>query len=171
MVGTSVAIQKISEFIESLSSVPVVLDPILASSSGYSLLEEGATTMLSETLCPLATLATPNLLEAALLLDTSPATTSSEQNEQATELAQSLGCAVLLKGGHMEGIDAIDVLAEPGRTAISLATPRHDAAMRGTGCALSSLIAANLARGLCLEDACRGAKEEVSDLLRRASTP
>ncbi len=165
MLSTRECVQIITESLRELPSVPVVIDPVLASSSGRALLQTDALDALRDELCPLATVVTPNLAEAEILLGE-----KHEQAMQAERLAAQFGCAVLVKGGHGSGKFAIDVLAQPGHPAIALSTPRIEATMRGTGCALSSLIAAKLAHGHSVERACRVGKEEVSVMLQAKSS-
>lgn len=166
MLGSRACVQTIAEALASVPTIPVVLDPVLASSSGRALLEPGAIDLLRESLCPRATLVTPNLGEAALLLGTDRARTDEDCARQATELAHRLHAAVLLKGGHATGELATDLLAREDATTVALSSPRLAASMRGTGCALASLIAAALARGLGLEEACREGKSGVTALLQ-----
>lgn len=167
MLGTRACVEVVARALGRCPGVPIVLDPVLVSTSGRRLLEPGALQTLCGRLAPLATLVTPNLAEAALLLGTAAATNEEQRTAQALELANQLGSAILLKGGHAGSAFAIDLLAEVGRDVVALSSPRLDATMRGTGCALSSLIAAGLAHGLCLEDACKYGKQEVFALLQR----
>jgi hydroxymethylpyrimidine/phosphomethylpyrimidine kinase len=84
-----------------------------------------------------------------------------------SELVQDRGPqAILLKGGHGEGAQSIDLLLETGREPVELASPRLPVTMRGTGCALSTAIAVELAKGNSLEKSCRVAKDYVWTLLR-----
>ncbi|MGE0211164.1 MAG: bifunctional hydroxymethylpyrimidine kinase/phosphomethylpyrimidine kinase [Parvibaculaceae bacterium] len=149
----------------SVIDMPVVLDPVLASTSGRALLDDdGKATMLRH-LLPLTTLVTPNLPEAAMLTGTTPATSENEIARRAARL-QALGARhVLVKGGHSTGSDAVDLLFPPAGLPKRFPTPRKAHGMRGTGCVLSSAIAAHLARGHALPAACRLAKAYVSRLL------
>ena len=125
---------------------PVVLDPVMVATSGDRLLSAGAVAAVRDELLPLADLVTPNVAEAAVLLGTDPARGVQEAVEQAEELVRRSGTAVLLKGGHLGGgPDSVDVLVEPGRTTLT-SRPRVDtSATHGTGCTLSSAIAAHAA--------------------------
>ncbi len=167
MLGTKECVHTISKALKTIASTQAVLDPVLVSSSGRPLLEADATDALLHELCPLATVVTPNLAEAAQLLSSSLATSDAECAAQAHALSARLQTAVLLKGGHASGHEAVDLLAQVGRPLIALRTERISATMRGTGCALSSLIAAQLAHGSNLEDACRRSKDGVTALLRQ----
>lgn len=156
--------------IESLpADLPVVLDPVLTASAGGALLTAEAQAILREQLLPRVTLVTPNLPEIAALLGESLATDTHTAQTQAQRLL-STGCeAVLLKGGHASGVEAVDLLLASAGGALELCQPRVPANLRGTGCALASAIAAGLARGLALDVACRDAKEYVHAALQRRS--
>jgi hydroxymethylpyrimidine/phosphomethylpyrimidine kinase len=148
----------------------VVLDPVMVAKSGDRLLREEAVVALKERLLPLATLITPNLPEAAVLLQVEEAQDEAGMIESAARLREFGPQAVLLKGGHLnKGVESIDVLVDSGGP-LSLAAPRIATRnTHGTGCTLSSAIAALLARGLPLRDAARGAKAYVTAALRGAN--
>lgn len=140
---------------------PVVLDPVMVAASGDSLLTENAISTLKTTLLPRAMVLTPNLPEAARLLGCPVARTEAEMLDQARRLLAFGSGAVLIKGGHGEGAEAVDLLVTASTT-VRLAAPRIPSRnAHGTGCTLSSAIAAGLARGLTLEDATRAAKAYV----------
>jgi hydroxymethylpyrimidine/phosphomethylpyrimidine kinase len=147
---------------------PLVLDPVLESSSGGELLDSAGRTALRAALLPRTTLLTPNIPEAAALLGTRRARSEAELLQQAAALLALGPQAVLLKGGHGAGPEAVDLLLARDAEPRWLRAPRLDAARRGTGCALSSAIAAGLAAGLALAAACERAKEHVTRLLQRA---
>jgi hydroxymethylpyrimidine/phosphomethylpyrimidine kinase len=138
----------------------VVLDPVMAATSGERLLRADANRL--RLLLSRVRLVTPNLAEAAALLDVAPACDDGEMRAQAEKLlAQGVG-AVLIKGGHRSGPESVDFLVEGGRC-LRLAAPRMATKnTHGTGCTLSSAIAAGLAKGLSLEAAAERAKEYVS---------
>jgi len=141
--------------------VPVVLDPVLAASSGGALLDGNAIARLKGELMPVCTLVTPNLDELAVLGGASPASDLGQALRQGQVLLDA-GCrAVLVKGGHGTGVQATDALLRPGHAPRKFTAPRLAGAMRGTGCMLSSACAAGLAAGLTLERAVRDAKEYV----------
>jgi hydroxymethylpyrimidine/phosphomethylpyrimidine kinase len=149
----------------------VVLDPVMVASSGDGLLAPQACDALKRTLCPRALIITPNLAEAAALLEESPiAGTESEMRQQAERLLSLGSQAVLIKGGHASGAQSVDLLVQ--RTGCTrLAADRiagRDA--HGTGCTLSSAIAAGLAKGMGLVDAVRLAKDFVTAALAAADT-
>ncbi|MGH8294427.1 MAG: bifunctional hydroxymethylpyrimidine kinase/phosphomethylpyrimidine kinase [Steroidobacteraceae bacterium] len=139
----------------------IVLDPVLASSSGGVLLDEEGRQALKERLIPLATLLTPNVPEAAALLGEEAAAGEAALDLQAERLLGLGAVAVLLKGGHADEGDATDRLAMRNEPLRKLTAPRVRSARRGTGCALASAIAARLAGGRMLLEACQSAKEYV----------
>jgi hydroxymethylpyrimidine/phosphomethylpyrimidine kinase len=141
--------------------LPLVVDPVMVASSGDALLTEDAVAAISDELAPQAMLLTPNLAEAARLLQAGLATDEAAAVAQAKALNARLGCPVLLKGGHGSGPEAVDIFADGARLE-RLARPRlvtrHS---HGTGCVLSAAIAALLARGNGLQEAIAGAKAFV----------
>lgn len=154
--------------------VPIVVDPVMVATSGDLLLEEDAVSAVRDTLLPLATLVTPNLHEAAKLLQTDAALSVDEMKAQAHALLV-LGCkAVLLKGGHGGSAEAIDVLAMHDADGIAftvLSRPRV-ATMHthGTGCTLSAAVAAGLAEGKPLVQSVSDAKSFVWGALTSGAT-
>jgi hydroxymethylpyrimidine/phosphomethylpyrimidine kinase len=141
---------------------PLVVDPVMVATSGDMLLQPDAVEAVRAELLPLADVITPNLAEAARLLDRSPAVDEAEMVAQAQALLALGPKAVLLKGGHGEGSEAVDILAVHGRSPVRLALPRIATAnTHGTGCTLSAAIAAGLAQGESLTDAVNAAKRFV----------
>lgn len=130
------------------SRIPVVVDPVMIATAGDRLMREEAVAVYEELLLPEAALLTPNLDEAAVLLRAPSNPVREELPEAASRLAVRYGCPVLLKGGHLEG-DCRDVLAGPdGRILGEWTRPRvQDVSAHGTGCSLSSAIAARLSAG------------------------
>lgn len=139
----------------------VVLDPVMVATSGDRLIAEETVSVLVQELFPLATVITPNLDEAELLLGHTiggiPAL------EGAARELQALGAqGVLLKGGHLKGDEVVDLLLQGERAPLRLASPRIASKnVHGTGCTLSSAIAAQLALGHGLEDAVRLARAYI----------
>jgi len=132
--------------------VPVVLDPVMVAKSGDALLADEAVAALRERLIPLTTVLTPNLPEAARLLDVAPAQTTAEMERQGRDLLALGARHVLMKGGHAEGAVCTDLLAGP--EPLTLSTPRQQTRnTHGTGCSLSSAIAAGLSQGLSVPEA------------------
>ena len=148
---------------------PVVLDPVLAASSGGELLDAAGRAALRAELLPRTTLLTPNIPEAAALLDVRPALDESELLQQAQALLSLGPQAVLIKGGHGHGREAVDLLVQRGEPPRRYGAPRSPNSCRGTGCALASAIAAGLAAGLPLPESCLRARAYVLELLRTAA--
>ncbi|WP_417741083.1 bifunctional hydroxymethylpyrimidine kinase/phosphomethylpyrimidine kinase [Salipiger sp.] len=160
MLGSAALVDAIAR---ALPDRPVVLDPVLVSSSGRALLDEGGIAALLAHLVPRATLLTPNLPELdalAAALGCSPA--------QAIGRLQDSGCgAVLVKGGHdLTPQDATDRLYHRASPVAEFHAPRLDAALRGTGCQLASAIAGGLAQGLDMERAVSEAKRRLTARFR-----
>ncbi|SPP94250.1 bifunctional hydroxy-methylpyrimidine kinase and hydroxy-phosphomethylpyrimidine kinase [Bradyrhizobium vignae] len=162
MVAQAASIDAIAAALSRWAFRHVVLDPVMVATSGDRLLASEAVDALRTKLIPLATVITPNLPEAAALLDEPMAASEAEIESQGRRLL-SLGCrAVLVKGGHGEGAESIDYLVGADTT-IALAAPRLPTKnTHGTGCSLSSAIAAGLAKGEGLENAVRNAKAWIS---------
>jgi len=146
----------------------VVLDPVMVATSGDRLLATEAVDALRTKLIPLMSLITPNLPEAAVLLDEPVAVGEAAIESQGRRLL-AMGCqAVLIKGGHGEGPESIDCLVSPSGT-ITLSAPRIATKnTHGTGCSLSSAIAAGLAKGEDMEAAVRNAKTWISAAITAA---
>jgi len=147
----------------------VVLDPVMVATSGDRLISPEAIDVLKRVLIPRALVITPNLPEAAALLDCSMATSEEEMRAQAVRLVEQGARAVLIKGGHSEGEESVDLLQAPGsftRLATARIATRNT---HGTGCTLSSAIAAGLAKGLDLIAAVREAKVYVSAAIAAAN--
>lgn len=161
MLGTAAAIDTVASVLASSLPVPVVLDPVLASSSGRQLLDDEAIDTLKRKLFPLCTLVTPNLPELALLSGRPLASGETEIVEQAKKLFDAGASAILVKGGHATGATATDLLIQPGREPVRFDASRIAVAMRGTGCMLASAIAAHLAQYETLEISIGKAKRHV----------
>ena len=142
----------VADVLDKFPALPVVLDPVLAATSGDTLTADDALAVLRTRLIPRAWLLTPNYPEAAALLNRREVTVPYEAANALLRLGPR---AVLLKGGHAEGERIIDLLCERGApTPRAFPHPRIDTPhTHGTGCALSSAIAAELARGFPLADA------------------
>jgi len=149
---------------------PLVVDPVMVATSGDSLLSPDAVEAVRRDLLPLATLLTPNLPEAARLLETSQAASEAEAVAQAQALRALGSAAVLLKGGHDTGQAAVDILCDAAGIR-RFERPRIDTPhTHGTGCTLSAAIAALLARGVALADAVERAKSYVWQALQEGRT-
>ncbi|MBR3590770.1 MAG: bifunctional hydroxymethylpyrimidine kinase/phosphomethylpyrimidine kinase [Alistipes sp.] len=149
-------------------NIPTILDPVMVSSSGHRLLSLDAQEVVKERLLPLSTLVTPNIPEMEAL--TAMSLTTAEEKLSAAKYLLSLGAqAVLLKGGHEEGDTKCDTLYKLcGRniTQLHLSTPTVATKnIHGTGCTLSSAIAALMARGLALREAVQEAKNYITEAI------
>ena len=171
MLGTRETVNAVADCLPRQRTPPIVLDPVLLSSSGGVLLDEAGREAMRTRLFPLAALLTPNIPEAASLCGVAHAGGGAAAASPDALIAQArallaMGArAVLLKGGHAPGADSSDLLLSGQGEPQWLYSPRLDASRRGTGCALASAIAAGLARGSSLEAACRDAKRYVHSLL------
>lgn len=142
-----------------------VLDPVMVATSGDRLLQSGAIDALKTKLLPLCLVVTPNLPEAALLTGMPMAASEADMVAQAHALVAAGAGAALVKGGHGEGEDSVDIFFD-GVETLRLALPRIATGNNhGTGCTLSAAIAAGLTRGLGLRLAVREAKEYVHQAL------
>ena len=163
MLGRAEIVRVVAERLREWSGPPVVLDPVMVAKSGNPLLEDDAIAALRDELLPLATLVTPNLPEAERL--TGEAARTEEERIDAGRALAARGPAVLVKGGHGEGDDVVDLLILSDGSHCRFAHARiATRSTHGTGCTLSSAIAARLAREVTLEEAVEGG----IDFLRRA---
>ena len=151
------------------AGLPIVLDPVMVATSGDRLISDEAVGALRETLLPLASVITPNLPEAATLLDTARAANESEAVAQARALIALGARAVLIKGGHAEGTESVDHLLAADGTLRRFASARIATRnTHGTGCTLSSAVAAGLARGQDLVQSVAKAKAYVTGAIAAA---
>jgi len=155
MLGSAAGVQAVADALDGHADVPLVLDPVLASSSGGELLDGPGRARLAVALLPRATLLTPNLPELAALTGSRPARGEAEALRQGWQLLECGAGAVLVKGGHGGGAQSTDLLLQRGSAPVRLEAPRSPHGMRGSGCALATAIAAALAAGRSLEAACR----------------
>lgn len=163
MVGSSPLIRVIGEMLKKYKAKNIVLDPVMVSTSGDRLTEKEAVCVLQKELFPLASIITPNLPEAEILLGRKIESIADRENAVKTiaELTQS---AVLLKGGH-DARTADDLLFFEGHITWIPGNRINNPNSHGTGCTLSSAIAANLAKGYSLREAVVRAKEYVTGAL------
>ncbi|GAB3892386.1 bifunctional hydroxymethylpyrimidine kinase/phosphomethylpyrimidine kinase [Spirosoma agri] len=147
----------------------IVLDPVMVAKSGDKLLQDEAIDALKRYLLPLASVLTPNLPEASVLLGR-PVETAADMQEAAADLAKLCPGAILVKGGHLATVDSTDLLYISEREQHSFSTVRIATAnSHGTGCTLSSAIAAGLAKGLSIVGAVVEAKTYLTEALRAGS--
>ena len=161
MLASSAMITLVAETLARHPHVPLVVDPVMVSKSGYSLIADDAVATLRERLFPLATVITPNAHEASRLLD-SPVETVAQAEAAARALATFGPQAVLVKGGHLDDVEtAVDVLYD-GAAVHVFEAPRIDTPhTHGTGCTTAAALAANLAKGLPLIEAVDRTKRYV----------
>lgn len=167
MLGSIGAIKTISAFLRELKHPgAVILDTVLGSSCGTPLLPQEAITLMKEELFPLATLITPNLPETALLTDLQfPPQTRAEIESSALELLKTGATSVLIKGGHGEGNECHDCLVHDNQYFWFSSKKITTGNTHGTGCTLSSAIAAFMAKGAGMENAVRKAKSYLNEAL------
>ena len=145
--------------------VPLIVDPVITATGGDPLLEGGAIEAYEKELFTLASLITPNLDEASHLLGRKVSDRASMESA-GTDLRKKFKTAVLLKGGHLGGENALDLLFADGRV-IEFSTPFvRNVATHGTGCTYSAAITAGLTKGMALTDAIAQAKEFVTRAIR-----
>ena len=148
---------------------PLVVDPVMVAKGGASLLEAAALEALKTLLIPVASLITPNLPEAELLLGRSIASSEAEMTRAAEELLKLGAAAVLLKGGHGTGDILTDVLVSRAGDRLTLSTPRIATRnTHGTGCSFASAIATGLAQKLSLNESVSRAHAYVQGAIARA---
>ncbi|MCG8552713.1 MAG: bifunctional hydroxymethylpyrimidine kinase/phosphomethylpyrimidine kinase [Desulfobacterales bacterium] len=167
MLHSPEVIEVVAEKLKQWQCPNVVLDPVMVSKSGDHLLQNDAVDALTRLLLPLATVITPNLPEASVLLG-KPIDTQDQMEDAAAGLAQLGAANVLVKGGHLASGPGIDLLYETasGQTTRYTADRVDTPNSHGTGCTLSSAIAAGLARGLNLKEAVAKAKTYITDALK-----
>ena len=167
MLGNAAIIGAVADALKGLQA-PIILDPVMVAKGGDRLLAAEAVEALRARLLPVAALITPNLPEAADLLDVPEARSRDMMQDHAGRLIGLGAGAVLLKGGHLGGEDSPDLLLHRGGTEW-LDTARIDSRnTHGTGCTLSSAIAAHLGAGLALSDAVRRSKTYITGAIAAA---
>lgn len=146
--------------------IPLVIDPVMVSSTGDPLLEESALDAIIERLLPLASIITPNLPEAGVILGR-PVLTLEEQENAALELAERFDCACYLKGGHFEDApEHRDLLALSGKVTTFSAPHLDLPSTHGTGCTLAAALTAGLCQGLDLQAAAAQAHKFTHSALK-----
>ncbi|AJH01552.1 MULTISPECIES: bifunctional hydroxymethylpyrimidine kinase/phosphomethylpyrimidine kinase [Clostridium] len=161
MVSKIESIKAISKSLRKVDKLPViVLDPVMISKSGFNLLSKDSKDTLVKELFPLATLITPNLPEAEEILGMKIENLD-EMKEAALKLKELGPKAVLVKGGHLEG-EATDLLYDGNNFLVLKQERINTTHTHGTGCTLSSTIAANLAKNMTIEEAVRSGKEYIT---------
>jgi hydroxymethylpyrimidine/phosphomethylpyrimidine kinase len=166
MLANAEIVAAVAEAVARLAVPHLVVDPVMVAKSGDSLLDPGAQRAYVERLFPLASVLTPNLLEAEAFLG-HRVRSLDEMRQAARELKGKGPKAVVVKGGHLTG-DAVDVFFD-GERLEELSAPRIATRnTHGTGCTFSAAIAARLALGDATLEAVRGAKEYLTEAIRRS---
>ncbi len=163
MVASGALISVIAEKLIKYGAKNIVVDPVMVSTSGSALIKTEATAILAEKLLPISSLATPNIPEAEILSGMSISNENDMENA-AKKIGETYGCSVLVKGGHNIN-DANDLLWANGKFTWFEGKRIDNPNTHGTGCTLSSAIAANLAKGFPMEESVRRAKEYISAAL------
>ena len=162
MLGRGETVQAVAGVLTThAQGLPIVLDPVLVSSSGRVLLDIDALGVLLSSLLPLSTMVTPNIPELAQLTGTPIAENRTDLLLQAERLIECGAKSVLIKGGHWEGALATDILMHADGSVEDFAAPRSKGTMRGTGCMISSAIAAGFAQGNSVSKAVARAKAYI----------
>jgi hydroxymethylpyrimidine/phosphomethylpyrimidine kinase len=170
MLATSDVIRAVAAGLDRWAAQAVVLDPVMVAQSGDPLIADEAVETLKAVLMPRAILITPNLPEAARLTGLSMAESEDAMILQGRALMASGAQAVLMKGGHASGPESVDLLITASGI-VRLVAPRLSTRnTHGTGCSLSSAIAAHLARGFALEEAVERSKVWLSAAIAKADT-
>jgi hydroxymethylpyrimidine/phosphomethylpyrimidine kinase len=164
MLYSSEIIRAVADFFKNSRDLPLIVDPVMISTSGAQLLQPPAIKLLKARLLPLATLVTPNLDEANLL--TGRTLKSAEDLRwAATQIHREFGCAALVKGGHLRSKEAVDIFFD-GKNELLLSAPFvKGVRTHGTGCTYSAAITALLALGRELPEAVAEAKEYISQAI------
>ena len=168
MIASGEIADAIADVLRDHANIPIVLDPVMVAKGGHSLLATDAIDALTRRLLPLATVITPNLPEAAALLGEVDATDRLTMAQQAERLRTLGPKAVLVKGGHLALAESPDVLAEGDGIAWFEADRVETRNTHGTGCTLSSAIAAELGKGCSPQQAIGTAKRYLADAIARA---
>ena len=168
MIADAEIANAVAEAVVALTDVPVILDPVMIAKGGAPLLAEEAISCLTEELMPLADILTPNLPEAAALLNKKTAQNKDQMVQQAKELLTLGPRAIYLKGGHFDGPYSPDLLVSKTDIRWFEAARVQTKNTHGTGCSLSAAIAANCAKGLTPEQACSAAKAFITAAISEA---
>jgi hydroxymethylpyrimidine/phosphomethylpyrimidine kinase len=168
MLATAEIIRTVAAILQEFRLRNLVVDPVMIAASGDALMQHEAAPVMREVLFPLATVVTPNLDEATILCQRKIRTL--EEMQEAARAIHAMGPThVLIKGGHLPGEQVVDLLYD-GREFVRRESRRVPGEFHGTGCTLSSAIAAGLAKGLSVREAIVTAQEYVALALQTAPT-
>jgi len=170
MLSQAPAIEAVAQGLRRHNAKNIVLDPVMVATSGDRLLAADAVGALRKLLFPQALVATPNLPEAAALLDHAPARSEAEMEAQARALLDFGAQYVLIKGGHGEGAESVDLLVDATSVTRFAGMRVATKNTHGSGCTLSSAVAAGIAQGHDLKTAVRDAKTYVTAAIAAADT-
>ncbi|MBM7855440.1 hydroxymethylpyrimidine/phosphomethylpyrimidine kinase [Desulfohalotomaculum tongense] len=166
MLSSTEIIKSVARVLKEYPHIPVVLDPVMVAKSGDHLLQPSARQALIDFLFPLAKVITPNLHEAGVIANFT--VKSMDDMKKAAQVIKSMGASnILVKGGHLPG-DAVDLLYDGKKFSSFTARRLSNKNTHGTGCTYSSAIAANLAKGLDLENAVAEAKKYITGAIENA---
>ena len=168
MLATAAIVEAVCEALEAYPAPPLVVDPVIAATSGRRLLDEDAVALVRDRLLRRARVVTPNRFEAEVLADRR-ITSLDDARRAAARIRAHGAAAALVTGGHFDTAESVDLL-DDGGAVVELRGPRLDRRQtHGTGCTLSAAIAAGLADGLPLADAAGNAKRYVEGAIRHAA--
>lgn len=169
MLHSSEVIEQVARTLREFDVTTIVLDPVMVAKSGDKLLQDEAVAALREYLLPMASVITPNLPEASVLLGR-PVDTFDDMRQAAADLAQLCPGAILVKGGHLHTPESTDLLyLSPTEQHLFSSVRFLTKNSHGTGCTLSSAIAAGLAKGLSTVEAVSNAKDYLTHALQAGS--
>jgi hydroxymethylpyrimidine kinase/phosphomethylpyrimidine kinase len=169
MLFSAPIIEVVADFFQNRKRPPLIVDPVMVSTSGAKLLEPEAVEVLTQRLLPLATLVTPNLHEAEILIGRKIRSVP-ELQEAAGIIQKRFGCAALVKGGHLpHAKKAVDYYQEGRLDMVLGVTYVRDVNTHGTGCTLSAAIAAYLAQGQSLRSAVKDAKVYITNAIMNST--
>jgi hydroxymethylpyrimidine kinase/phosphomethylpyrimidine kinase len=170
MLYSASIVRSVAEFLSRRRDLPLVVDPVMVSTSGRSLLKSAAYGVLTRRLLPLAVLVTPNLAEAQVLSGMRLGSVE-DMREAARRIHARFGCGVLVKGGHLRrSLEAVDIYFD-GKQELLLSAPFiRGVRTHGTGCTYSAAVTAGLARGWTQARAVRRAKEYISQAIAGSRT-
>jgi hydroxymethylpyrimidine/phosphomethylpyrimidine kinase len=164
MLHSAASVNLVAGFLKK-RKMPLVVDPVMISTSGAQLLDRAGIQALREKLLPMACLVMPNLYEAGILAGEVPDTPET-MRRVARVLHQRYGCAVLVKGGHLRGAkEAIDIYYDSQQELLLSAPYVHGIRTHGTGCTFSAAVTAWLARGLSVLQAVQRAKQHITEAI------
>lgn len=166
MLTTADVVDVITNFVKK-QDVPMVLDPILASSNSVRFLDDATLKALKNTVCPLVSIITPNIPEASALTGIY-INSEADMLRTALRLNEAGAKCILLKGGHATGPEARDLFFD-GTEIEWLTAPRSAKQVHGTGCVLSSAIASGLALGMPMRDSVIAAKDFITEMIEAAA--